>query len=300
METVRGCLMNLSNIHFTSKIGDGVIVAKGAYVGPNCYLEGGISVESGAILKGGITLVGDIRVGRDSIIESGVCIAAPLPSRILESTVVTVGHNVHVGAGSVLLSGVTIGHHAWIEPGTVIMRNIPSYAIVGGNPAAISGYIGNSTCNGEIALKVMPPSDITGVYKSLVQGVTVHNFARISDLRGDLSIGEFERNVPFKPKRFFIVYDVPSAETRGEHVHMKCHQFLICVAGAVSVVVDDGENREEVLLDRPNVGLLIPAGIWGIQYKYSSNGTLLVFASEYYDASDYIRNYDEFLKYRGV
>ena len=66
------------------------------------------------------------------------------------------------------------------------------------------------------------------------------------------------------------------------------------------MVVDDGRRREEVLLDRPNIGLLIPAGIWGIQYKYSRNGVLLVFASEYYDASDYIRNYDEYLSYRGV
>ena len=128
----------------------------------------------------------------------------------------------------------------------------------------------------------------------------MHRYARIRDLRGDLSIGEFERNVPFQPKRYFIVYDVPSTETRGEHAHIKCHQFLICVAGTVSVVVDDGTRREEVLLDRPNIGLLIPAGVWGIQYKYSANGVLLVFASEYYDANDYIRNYDDFLKFRGV
>ena len=292
--------MNLSNVHASSKIGIGVVVAADAYIGPNCHLEGNIAVESGAVLKGGITFIGDITIGRDSIIEPGVCIAAPLPGLVSESSVVRVGHNAHIGAGAILLNGVTIGHHAWVEPGTVVVRNTPSYAIVGGNPATISGYVGNSTYQGQEASKVMPSINTTGIYSSLVQGVTLHNFPRVSDLRGDLSIGEFERTVPFQPRRYFIVHDVPSAETRGEHAHIKCHQFLICVAGAVSVVVDDGIHREEVLLDRPNIGLLIPAGIWGIQYKYTTNGTLLVFASEYYDASDYIRNYDDFLKYRGV
>jgi UDP-2-acetamido-3-amino-2,3-dideoxy-glucuronate N-acetyltransferase len=292
--------MNFSNVHASSLVGIGVLIDTEAYIGPNCHLEGSIEVESGAILKGGITFIGDIVVGRGSIIEPGVCIAAPLYERVAESTVVHVGNNVHVGAGTVLLKGVTIGHHAWIEPGTVVTQNIPSYAIVGGNPAKITGYVGNSSYQLNNASTLVAFNDKVEVYPSSVQGVTVHHYARISDLRGDLSVGEFERSVPFQPKRFFIVYDVPSAETRGQHAHMKCQQFLICVAGSVSVVVDDGEHREEVLLNRPNIGLFIPAGIWGIQYKYSTNGTLLVFASEYYDASDYIRNYDNFLKYRKV
>jgi dTDP-4-dehydrorhamnose 3,5-epimerase-like enzyme len=217
-----------------------------------------------------------------------------------QSKVVRVGNQVHVGAGSILLSGVTIGHHAWIEPGTVVLRDIPSYAIVGGNPASIRGYQDALAHQGHTASSALQQSDAPGVTPCLAMGAAVHRFARIRDLRGDLTVGEFERNVPFLPKRYFIVYDVPSTETRGEHAHRKCHQFLICVSGSVSMVVDDGIRREEVLLDRPNIGLFVPAGIWGVQYKYSPNGSLLVFASEYYDASDYIRNYDDFLKFRGV
>lgn len=292
--------MNPPNIHPSSRIDENVSVDAKARIGPNCHLQGDITIEAGAVLKGGITLIGDIMVGRNSILEPGVCITSPKPGQPQESTTVRVGHEVHVGAGTVLLSGVSIGHHAWIEPGTVVLRNIPSHAIVGGNPATISGYMDEPTYQGRMASNVVPLPDTPSVYSCQVQGVTVHQFARIRDLRGDLAVGEFERNVPFLPKRYFIVYDVPSAETRGEHAHKRCHQFLICVAGSVSVVVDDGTRREEVLLDRPNIGLFIPAGIWGIQYKYSGNGTLLVFASEYYDANDYIRNYDEFLKFRGV
>jgi len=292
--------MNPINIHPTSKINENVSVDAKARIGPNCHLQGYITIEAGAVLKGGITLIGDIMVGPDSVVEPGVCIASPRPGKALESSAIRLGQKVHIGAGTVLSAGVSIGDHAWIEPGTVVLRNIPPHAIVSGNPATISGYMDDSIHQGSAVTTLVARPDSLGVHPCLVQGVTVHHFARISDLRGDLTVGEFERNVPFRPKRYFIVYDVPSTETRGEHAHKRCQQFLICVAGSVSVVVDDGTRREEVLLDRPSIGLFVPAGIWAIQYKYSGNGTLLVFVSEYYDAGDYIRNYDEFLKFRGV
>jgi hypothetical protein len=75
-----------------------------------------------------------------------------------------------------------------------------------------------------------------------------------------------------------------------------CHQFLIAVKGGLRVVADDGEHREEVVLDRSNLGLYLPPMTWGIQYRYSSDAILLVFASDYYDSADYIRNYSEFLE----
>ncbi len=142
--------------------------------------------------------------------------------------------------------------------------------------------------------------DEPSVRKSLVTGVTVHRFQRVRDLRGDLCAGEFLRSVPFQPKRYFLVFDVPSAETRGEHAHRQCHQFLICVGGSVAVVVDDGHRREEIVLDRPSLGLYIPPGIWGIQHRYSRNSVLLAFASDYYDPTDYIREYSEFLASKKV
>jgi dTDP-4-dehydrorhamnose 3,5-epimerase-like enzyme len=101
--------------------------------------------------------------------------------------------------------------------------------------------------------------------------------------------------VPFSPQRWFMVYDVPSEHVRGEHAHRACEQFLICVSGQVMVAVDDGENRTEVLLDGPSVGIYIPAGIWASQFRYDSDAVLLVLASLPYDPDDYIRDYDEFL-----
>lgn len=123
---------------------------------------------------------------------------------------------------------------------------------------------------------------------------------KIIDQRGNLTVGEFGRAVPFEAKRYFMVFDVPSVESRGQHAHRECHQFLICVHGRVSVLADDGVNREEFLLERPDVGLYLPPNVWGVQDKYSADAVLLVFASHFYDDADYIRDYDEFLRITGV
>jgi dTDP-4-dehydrorhamnose 3,5-epimerase-like enzyme len=118
----------------------------------------------------------------------------------------------------------------------------------------------------------------------------------VPDLRGNLTVGEFARDIPFVPERYFMVFGVPNREVRGEHAHRECHQFLICVRGSCSVVADDGERRVEVLLDAPEKGLYLPPMTWGIQYKYTSEAVLLVFASHYYNAADYIRDYAQYLK----
>lgn len=117
----------------------------------------------------------------------------------------------------------------------------------------------------------------------------------INDPRGSLSVGEFSKSIPFEAKRYFIVFDVPSSEVRGEHAHRECHQFLLCVKGSCSVIVDNGNGRQEFVLDKPNIGAYLPPMTWGVQFNYSSDAVLLVFASHYYDNEDYIRNYDEFL-----
>ena len=114
-------------------------------------------------------------------------------------------------------------------------------------------------------------------------------------MRGDLSVTDIEREIPFKVKRIFWVYNVPSERVRGAHVHRKLHEFLVCVKGSVSVVADDGKNREEFTLNNPSMGLHLPPRVWRSLYKYSSDAVLLVLASHEYDPDDYIRDYEEFL-----
>jgi UDP-2-acetamido-3-amino-2,3-dideoxy-glucuronate N-acetyltransferase len=93
---------------------------------------------------------------------------------------------------------------------------------------------------------------------TVVRGVDVYEFPWVKDPRGDLTVGEFESGFPFRRERYSIISGVPSGEIRGEHAHKECHQFLICAYGQCSVTVDNGRNRLEVQLNRPNLGIYVP------------------------------------------
>ena len=104
-------------------------------------------------------------------------------------------------------------------------------------------------------------------------------------------------HIPFKTKRVFYSYDIPGGEARGAHAHKECHQFIIAASGAFEVVLDDGINKRTVLLNRPYRGLYVLPGIWASEQGFSSGSVCLVLASHGYDADDYIRNYDDYLRY---
>jgi dTDP-4-dehydrorhamnose 3,5-epimerase-like enzyme len=123
---------------------------------------------------------------------------------------------------------------------------------------------------------------------------SLHEFRLVNDIRGNLSVGEFARDIPFSPKRYFLIFNVPNGEVRGVHAHKSCHQFLVCIRGSCRVLLDDGRHRRQLTLDRVNLGVYMPAMIWGTQQTFSSDAMLLVFASEYYDRNDHIESYDEF------
>lgn len=116
------------------------------------------------------------------------------------------------------------------------------------------------------------------------------------DHRGSLVVAEIGEQLPFTVERFFFISGVPEGEPRGIHAHKQCHQFLVCVAGSVKAMVDDGDTRVVVNLDNPRVGLHMPPLTWGAQYDYSDDAVLLVLASHVYDPEDYIHEYEEFLK----
>lgn len=122
----------------------------------------------------------------------------------------------------------------------------------------------------------------------------VIELAEFDDSRGSLVVGELNKQLPFSIERFFFVSHVPEGETRGIHAHKTCHQFLVCVSGSVKAMVDDGQTRSIVTLDRPTLGLHMPPMTWGTQYDYSNNAVLLVLASHVYDANDYLHDYEEF------
>lgn len=208
--------------------------------------------------------------------------------------------NARLDTACIIGENVTIGQGAWIKTGAVVLSSIPANAIAEGNPAKVVGYIDTSLNNDLPSPTLIDPSiygHLTKPHKIELQvkGSSIYMMREISDSRGSLSVGEVPKEVPFSPARYFLVYDVPSSELRGEHAHKKCQQFLICVHGSCRVLLDDGERRCEVLLDRPNIGIFMPEMIWGTQYKYSDDAVLLVFASRPYESDDYIRTYDEFI-----
>lgn len=120
---------------------------------------------------------------------------------------------------------------------------------------------------------------------------------KITDPRGNLTVVEGLRQVPFDIKRAYWVYDVPGGEHRGGHAHKRCREFIIALSGSFSVTLDNGNERCSVLLNHPYQGLLVETGVWRTLNDFSSGAVCMVLASEPFDESDYIRDYDEFLEY---
>lgn len=280
-----------TNHHQTAVIEAGANVASTAALG--CFVQvcSDARIENDAIVEGQVIVPSNVHINAHARIGCGVCFVTPTS----KAKPTVIGKGATIGAHAIIQAGVSIGEGAVIAPGTAVQRSIPSMAIVEGSPARIVGYVGAN-------LEALVPGGSAGaaIQVSSVRGVQLHRMPRVVDIRGSLTVGEFDRSIPFSAKRYFMVFDVPSVETRGEHAHRECHQFLVCVRGSCAVVADDGTHRQEFLLDRPDVGVHLPPMVWGIQYKFSADAVLLVFASHYYDSADYIREYAEFRQLIGA
>lgn len=298
----------------TDRIGDGTtiwqycVVLPGATIGRDtnicaqCFIENEVSVGDRVTIKNGVQLWDGVYIEDDVFIGPNVTFtnnkfprSKQYPERYPQTRIAA---GASLGGGAVILPGITVGSGAMVGAGAVVTRSVPAHAIVMGSPARIVGYVGsraeNLSVEQEHVIDTAAPAS-TAMVPVGVGGVTFHRLKTIRDIRGSLSVGEFPRDIPFTPKRYFMVYDVPNKETRGEHAHRQCHQFLICVKGQCSVLVDDGVHRAELVLDGADKGLHLPPMVWGVQYKYSQDAMLLVFTSDYYDSADYVRDYAEFL-----
>ena len=124
-----------------------------------------------------------------------------------------------------------------------------------------------------------------------------YTFPPHGDDRGQLVAIEEMKDLPFDIKRVYYIYDTLTDVVRGHHAHKCLKQVLLCVHGSCRIHLDNGHETAEVLLDKPNEGLYIENDMWREMYDFTPDAVLLVLASEYYDESDYIRNYDEFKKF---
>ena len=289
----------------TDKVGAGsriwafTHVLPGARIGADCnicdhvFIENDVrvgdrvTIKCGVQLWDGVTLEDDVFVGPNATFTND---PFPRSKQYLASYPRTVvKHGASIGANATILPGLTIGRNAMVGAGAVVTRDVPPNAIVVGNPARITGY-------GETASPApASPLGAGGMRELDVGNARLHRLPLIEDMRGALTFGEIDQHLPFKPKRFFVVFDVPSREVRGAHAHKLLHEFLVCLRGTCSVAIDDGKQRDEIVLDSPNIGLYVPPKVWRVHYKYSPDAILLALCSDVYDANDYIRDYDEFL-----
>jgi UDP-2-acetamido-3-amino-2,3-dideoxy-glucuronate N-acetyltransferase len=290
-----------------ARIGRDCNVCDGVFVEGDVVIGDRVTVKCGVQLWDGVRLHDDVFVGPNATFTNDMFPRSRKhPAKFLE-TVVESGAS--IGANATILPGLRIGSGAMVGAGAVITRSVPPNAIVVGNPARIIGYVadahavdghavgGYAPAGPQVDESVAdaPVATAVGIRDTEIGGVRLHRLPYFVDMRGALSVAEFERDLPFAPQRHFVVYDVPSQETRGEHAHKRCHQFLICVHGSVRVLADNGFQRQVFVLDSPTLGIHLPPMIWGTQYQYSPDAVLLVFASEPYAADDYIRTYTEFL-----
>ncbi len=248
-----------------------------------------VTIKSGVQLWDGVTLEDDVFVGPNATFTNDLFPRSKQYPEKFSRTLVRKGAS--IGANATLLPGVTIGQNAMIGAGAVVTQDVPPNAVVVGNPARISGYV--DARHRKPAAQAQPSG--AQPVQSKVKGVKLWSLALRGDIRGELTAMEFDKDLPFKPLRSFLVFNVPNEKVRGEHAHRVCHQLLMCVHGSVHALADDGEHREEFVLDRPTLALHLPPMTWGTQYRYSPDAVMLVFASHGYDSADYIREYDSFL-----
>ncbi len=281
-----------------TQIGAFVQIMAGARIGTDGEIENHVCIGRDVTLGNRVTVRGGVYLPSGMVIEDDVCIGqnacfadSRLGQRSQDQSVI-LRKGCVIGANATLCAGISIGEEAVVDAGAVVTQSVQPFAIVAGNPAKVIGFANTPEAHVEAAAK---PVNQPQTLDSKVAGVRAFHLQFISDPRGNLTVGEFERSLPFIPKRYFLTFDVPNSHLRGEHAHKECHQFLICVHGSCAVVVDDGTQREEFLLDRPTFGVHVPPMIWATEYKHSADSTLLVFASHYYDPEDYIRDYHAFL-----
>lgn len=298
-----------SSFVYTKKIGSGTKIwafcnlLKGAKIGQNCNICDHVFIENDVIVGNNVTVKCGVQLWDGVRIEDNVFIgpnatftndkfprSKKYPKKFLQTKI---KKNASIGANATILPGIIIGENSMVGAGAVVTKDVPDNAIVVGNPARITGY-SNVKSVKNIELPELPEGTVKT--KTQINGVEIFSLPKASDIRGDLSYLEYKKHIPFLVKRFFLVHNVPSREVRGEHAHKKVHQFLICIKGSLSIIVDNGKKSLEFPMKEMEYGLYLKPMIWGVQYKYTKDAILLVFASGEYDPKEYIRDYKEFLQ----
>lgn len=266
-------------------------VLKGARIGRDCnicdhvFVENQVTLGDRVTVKSGVQLWDGIHAEDDVFIGPNATFCNdpfPRSKAHLESYPQTrLRRGASIGANATILSGLTIGRHAMVGAGAVVTSDVPAHAVVVGNPARVVRLT-----------DAVPMNPETSPNLSVVDLITDH--------RGELMVREVGSSLPFTPQRVFVILNVPGKHIRGDHAHKALQQYLVAIAGSVEVVLDTGETREHIRLDTPRLGLYVPPMTWCTLYNYSAGAVVMALASDPYDASDYIRDYEDFCRDKGL
>lgn len=281
-------------------------VLPGARIGADCnicdgvFIENDVQVGDRVTIKCGVQLWDGVRIDDDVFVGPNATFTNdhfPRSRQYQENVLQTVVESeASIGANATILPGLRVGRAAMVGAGAVVTHDVPHHAIVVGNPARIVGYTFPSEVRTGSAREFRPEDiEAQGGPRDLGVGkAQVWPLPHFKDLRGAIVPVEFLKDLPFEPKRQFFVFGVPDNKVRGEHAHKECHQFLVALHGSLNLVLTDGERSAEIKLNRPDIGVYMPPMIWGIQYNFSVDTVLGVYASHPYDSAEYIREFDEF------
>ena len=244
-----------------ARVGMDCNICDGVFIENDVVVGNRVTVKCGVQLWDGVRLEDDVFVGPNATFTNDLYPRSQVERDHLE-TIVRRGAS--IGANATILPGIEIGEGAMVGAGTVVTRDVSPGTTVVGSPARV--LLRRAPC--------------------------VVHLTQVLDDRGNLAVLDHV-DLPFEPKRTFLVYDVPDRSVRGEHAHKECHQFLVCVAGSVTVDVS-GATSMTTPLWVPNRGLYVPPMHWVGLSDFSEDAVLLVLASHPYDPDDYIRDYEDF------
>jgi acetyltransferase-like isoleucine patch superfamily enzyme/dTDP-4-dehydrorhamnose 3,5-epimerase-like enzyme len=273
-----------------ARIGKDCNIADGVFVENDVTVGDRVTVKSGVQLWDGVTLEDDVFIGPNATFTNDPFPRSRAWPEVFSRT--TVRRGASVGANATLLPGITVGAGAMVGAGAVVTRDVPDRAIVVGNPARIVGTVDGRGVGRRGTTGANPVGSVDS--RALgVPGATIVRLPAVADERGLLSFGQVGAHLPFVPRRYFVITEVPADKARGAHGHRRAHQFMVCLRGHCTVQLDDGRHRDEVHLQSLLDGLHVPPGVWNDLVDFSRDALLLCFASEPYDPDEYIRDRSE-------
>ncbi len=245
------------------------------FISPEAKIGNNVSIANGAYISDLVSISNDVVIGANVTFVGS-------DTQNLNNDLIIISDGVRIGAGSIIYPGVTVGKNAVINPGSTVVESVPPNVQLAGNPAKI------------IAFLPQRPESLPPLTSGKIEGVVEKNYKNIVDLRGNLTVIEFNNLLPFVPKRMFYISKVPNEKIRGEHAHINCHQLLVMGSGSCTVNLDDGKKQQICNLTNIGDSIYIPPMVWAAQYNFTKDALLLVLASDHYDEEDYIRNYEDF------